>query len=191
MNRGRDKFNKIAPAIMLLVRVISLLPTKVLKWLLSFFQQTKGNKGLLIRYILFRSISPKCGDNVSIHPNVYLFYPEKLSLGKNVSIHPFCYIDAVGDINIGDDVSIAHGTSILSSTHEYVRKDLLIKDQGMVMAKTVISSNVWVGAKATILCGVTISSGSIIGSGAVVTKGVSEDSVVGGVPAKWIKQRIK
>ena len=189
MKRGRDKFNRYAPFINMLVRIFSMLPIGFLKKLYYVFQNTKGIKGLLIRYVLIKCISPSCGINVSIHPNVYLFYPEKITLGNHVSIHPMCYIDASGGLSIGDNVSIAHGVTILSSSHNYNRVDVPIKDQGMYFAKTIISSNVWIGAKATILCGLKISSGSIIGANSVVTKDVSENSIVAGVPAKVIKYR--
>ena len=51
-----------------------------------------------------------------------------------------------------------------------------------------IGNNVWIGSNATILPGVTISDGAIIAAGAVVTKDVSENSIVGGNPAKLIKE---
>lgn len=54
---------------------------------------------------------------------------------------------------------------------------------------TEIKNNVWVGAKATILCGVVVEIGSIIGAGAVVTRRVKKNTIVAGVPAKIIKER--
>ena len=129
------------------------------------------------------------GDNVSINPNIYIFNPENLSIGNNVSIHPMCYIQASGGIKIGNDVSIAHGVTLLSESHRFSNLNIPIKDQGLDYKETIIQSNVWIGAKASILAGVTVKSGSIIGAGAVVTKEVEEYSIVGGVPAKVIKSR--
>jgi acetyltransferase-like isoleucine patch superfamily enzyme len=51
----------------------------------------------------------------------------------------------------------------------------------------VIGKNVWIGANATVLPGVTIGDGAIIAAGAVVTKEVPANVIVGGVPAKIIK----
>jgi acetyltransferase-like isoleucine patch superfamily enzyme len=100
-----------------------------------------------------------------------------------------CYVDATGGIAIGNDVSIAHGTSIMSTTHKYENIDIPIKDQGFNSSKTVIRNNVWIGAKATILSGILIESGSIVAANAVVTKDIAKNTVVGGVPAKIIKER--
>ncbi|PIC69191.1 galactoside O-acetyltransferase [Sporosarcina sp. P16b] len=150
---------------------------------------TQGNKGLLIRYVLFKSISEKCGDNVSIHPQVYIFNARELSVGDNVSIHPMCYIDATGRIQIGSDVSIAHGTTIMSTNHQYSDVNLPIKDQPIDLINTQIDDDVWVGAKVTILAGIKVESGSVLAAGAVITKDVSKHTIVGGVPAIEIKNR--
>ena len=56
--------------------------------------------------------------------------------------------------------------------------------------KSTIESDVWIGAKATILSGVTIGKGSVVAAGAVVTKDVPKNSIVAGVPARVIKSRI-
>ncbi|RIE04487.1 acyltransferase [Cohnella faecalis] len=136
-----------------------------------------------------KTIAKSCGNNVACHTNVYFFNPENISIGNNVSIHPMCYIDASGGIEIGSDVSIAHGNTIMSATHAYENVYIPIADQGIVLKKVVIKDNVWLGAKATIVCGVTIHSGSIVGANSVITKDTLPNSIVGGVPAKVIKYR--
>jgi len=190
MSKGRDKFKKFSPAINFFVRAFTLLPKKSLKKLLSFFQGTKGLKGIVIRYILLKSICEECGDNVSIHPNVYLFNVEKIRFGSNVSVHPMCYFDGDGEITIGNNVSIAHNTTILSSNHKYQDSLTPIKYQGMEYQKTIINNDVWIGAKVTILSGVVINSGCVIAAGAVVSKSFDENSIIAGVPGRIIKSRI-
>ena len=188
--RGRDLFDKFSGVLFLISKLLRIFPDKLIKWLLLLFQQTKGYKGLAIRYVLLKALCPESGVNISIHPNVVIKHPERLVLGKNISIHPFCYIDAVGKIEIGNDVSIAHGTSILSSTHKYNDEFRPIKDQGLIKKKTVIENNVWIGAKATILYGVSIGSGSIIAAHSLVNNDVEANDIVAGSPAKPIKKRI-
>lgn len=189
MKRGRDKFNKIKPIICIWVRVYSILPKKMRIKLFERYRKTKGYRGILMRYILLKTIAKEVGDNVLIAPDVYIFNPENISIGKNVSIHPMCYIEAKGNIEIEDDVSIAHGVTILSVNHIYSDLNTPIKDQGIKCKETKIKSNVWIGAKVSVLAGVTVGSGSVIAAGAVVTKDVDEFCVVGGVPAKIIKDR--
>jgi acetyltransferase-like isoleucine patch superfamily enzyme len=150
---------------------------------------TKGLKGLVLRYALLKTLAVKCGSNVSVHPGVYLLRPEKLSIGDNVSIHPMCYLDAAGGIEIGNDVSIAHAVTIMSTSHNYNKTDIPIKDQDVTPDATYISDNVWIGAKATILSGRRLNPGCVIAANCVVTKDVETNTIVGGVPNKVLKQR--
>jgi acetyltransferase-like isoleucine patch superfamily enzyme len=99
------------------------------------------------------------------------------------------YIDAFGGISIGNDVSIAHGVTILSSNHNYQSQLLPIKDQGMEMRYTKIEDDVWIGAKATVLGGVTICKGTIVAAGAVVTKTFKPNQIIAGIPANVIGER--
>ena len=187
--RGRDKFSKVKPILNILSKFYSIFPMKIRKKLFEHYRTVKGLKGIGIRYALLKTIAKKCGDNVSIHPDCYLFSPEKLEIGNNVSIHPMCYIEAAGGITIGNDVSIAHAVTIMTSSHNFNQKDIPIKDQQCSIEKTIIGDNVWIGAKATILCGCNIGSGSVIGATSVVTKSTQENTVNVGVPARRIKER--
>ncbi|WP_404354089.1 acyltransferase [Exiguobacterium aurantiacum] len=188
--RGRDKFNQYKGVFDILVNLLNVLTNKSIKIMLfSFFRNVPGNFGIGIRYVLIKSLAKKCGDNVSVHPGVYLFNIEELSLGSNISIHPMCYIDSYGEIFIEDNVSIAHGSTIMSSEHIFQNKKTNIKDQGISKAKTIIESNVWIGAGSKILAGVKVSMGTIIGAGSIVTKDTDDYSIYVGVPAKKIKSR--
>lgn len=189
-NRGRDKFNRFKPVIIGLSKFYTIFPIKFRKKLLVHYRMKKGVLGITLRYALLKSICKNCGDNVSIHDGVYIFEPQNLSIGNNVSIHPMCYIDATGEIEIGNDVSIAHGVTVMSTTHNFEDINVPIKDQGVEKSKVVISNNVWIGAKSTILCGKTIGTGSVIGASSVITKDVLPHCVVAGVPAKHIKDII-
>ena len=187
--RGRDIFDKYKPILLLLSKMVKVLPMKLRIKLFVHYRNKKGLIGIGTRYVLLKSIAKKIGDNVSIHPDCYILFPEKLEIGDNVSIHPMCYIDAVGGLSIGDDVSIAHAVTIMTSSHHFDRHDIPIKDQSYDVAKTEIGDNVWIGAKATILCGNNIGAGAVIGAGAIVTHSVDADTVNAGVPAKVIKER--
>lgn len=189
--RGREAFQKFKPFILALSAVLKVFPKSVRLKMLVGFRRTKGHKGLVIRYALLKTLAKSCGDNVSIHPDVYLFSVSQLTLGNNISIHPICYIDACGEIDIGSDVSIAHGVTILSTTHTFENTDVPIKDQLVEKKKTIIENNVWIGAKATVLCGNTVHSGSVIATGAVVTHDVPANTVVAGMPARVIKERVR
>lgn len=188
-NRGRDLFKRYSKFIYVLSAIFAKLPMNFRIKIFVFFRRMEGKKGILVRYILLKSIAPRCGENVSIHSNVYLLSPNKISIGDNVSIHPMCYIDATGEIEIGSDVSIAHGATILSSTHNYSSVDVPIKNQGITLKKTMICNDIWIGAKATILYGVLINDGAIIAANSVVRRNVDRNRIVGGIPATNLKLR--
>jgi acetyltransferase-like isoleucine patch superfamily enzyme len=188
MIRGRDKFKRYKSIISFIVIIVSLLPYTIRMWLFEHLRMVKGKKGILLRYVTLKTLARNCGDNVSIHPNVYLLNPQNISIGNNVSFHPMCYIEAFGGIDIGNDISIAHGVTIMSTSHLFEEKDISINNQGTINSKTIINDNVWIGAKVTILAGNTINSRTVIAANAVVTKDVVSNVVVGGVPAKVIKK---
>lgn len=191
MERKRDKYRNIERFLIIISKIIIIFPFRIRVKLYEHFRKTKGNKGLAIRYVLIRTLVNKCGKNVSIQPDVYIFNPQNLSLGNNVSIHPMTYIECGknGKIHIGDDVSIAHGVTILAENHIYSALDIPIKDQGLIENETIIENNVWIGAKATILSGRKVAKGCVIGANCVVTKDTIENTVVAGNPGKIIKER--
>ncbi len=125
-----------------------------------------------------------------VFPDVHLGDWRNLRIGDHVSINRGCNFSCLGGLEIGDYVSIAHGTSIITTEHEYRDPDQPIKVQPVSLHPIRIGSNVWIGAQVCILGGVTIADGSIVAAGAVVTKSVTEpNSIVGGVPARLIKSR--
>lgn len=189
MGRKRDLLKKYSWLINLLVKMSSILPKKFYLTWYKLIRSHDNYLAMFIRFICMKNCAKSCGENVAIFSNVYLFNVQNFEIGNNVSIHPMCYIDASGGISIGDDVSIAHSVTIMSEEHKYTDINVNIKDQGCIYKKTTIENNVWIGAGCRILAGAYIETGSIIAAGAVVKNRVKAYSIVGGVPAKMIKQR--
>ena len=114
------------------------------------------------------------------------FYTEcgiNIKLGKNVFINSGCCFQDHAGIEIGDGTLIGHQVVIATLNHA---QDPLSRAD-MFPKPVKIGKNVWIGAHATILPGVTIGDNAIIAAGAVVTKDVEKNAVAGGVPAKKIK----
>lgn len=114
------------------------------------------------------------------------FYTEcgiNIKLGKNVFINSGCCFQDHAGIEIGDGTLIGHQVVIATLNHA---QDPLSRAD-MFPKPVKIGKNVWIGAHATILPGVTIGDNAIIAAGAVVTKDVENNVVAGGVPAKKIK----
>lgn len=188
--RGRDKFQKLKPVFNFLGVIVKILPKKIR--IQKFTKYCKKGEGLFwvgIRYVFLKSIAKSCGEAVAVYSNTYILNPQNLELGSNVTIQPMTYIEASGGVKIGSDTSIAHGVSIMSETHNTAERDVLFKCQGMTYKPVIIGEDTWIGAKATILAGVTIGDKVIVGANAVVTKDLPDYAVAVGAPAKIIKYR--
>jgi len=120
---------------------------------------------------------------------IYISDAQKLSIGKNVRINENVFLQ--GEIEIGDDVMIAPNVAIYTASHEYRKTDVAMVNQGNTdVKKVIIKDDVWVGRNVMILPGIVLGEGSIIGANSVVTKDVDPLTIVGGVPAKFIKKRL-
>ena len=131
------------------------------------------------------------GHNVNIEHGADFGTGSGISIGSNSGLGVDC--DVRGPLQIGDDVMMGPNVMILSAaTHETSRTDVPMRLQGFLpppISKTLIDSDVWIGARVIIMGGVHIGQGAIIGAGAVVTHDVPPYAVVGGVPAKVLKYR--
>ena len=126
--------------------------------------------------------------NLFVRANVSIYYFNNLTLGNDVSINHGCFISCYGGLTIGNYVAIGHNTSIITADHGFSDPKTPIKYQPVIKKPIVIGNNVWIGANVTILGGVKIADGTLIAAGAVVKKDVlEENTIIGGVPAKYIK----
>jgi len=134
--------------------------------------------------------SVKIGDYSWIAPFAFLMaYGGSIEIGAHCSVNSFCMLYGHGGLKIGDGVRIASGTVIIPSNHVFNDLDVPIHLQGLVNKGIIIDNDVWIGANCTILDGVRIGKGSVIAAGTVVNKDVEPYSIMGGVPARLIKQR--
>jgi acetyltransferase-like isoleucine patch superfamily enzyme len=119
------------------------------------------------------------------------FKPE-IIIGDNVSIGCNFHITAINKIQIGSGVLMGKKVTITDNTHGSLDFSELkirpIKRPIVSKGPVIIGNNVWVGDKVTILPGVNIGEGAVIGANSVVTKNIPSFTVVGGIPAKIIKQ---
>ena len=149
------------------------------------------------------------GSGSKIYHSVRMDTPpyRRFWLGRHSVIESFCCINnAVGDVTIGDytrigihntiigpvcignHVNLAQGITVTALNHNFEDASKRIDEQGISTKPVVIGDDVWIGANALILPGVTIGSHCVVAAGAVVTKDVPDNCVVGGVPAKVIKK---
>lgn len=134
---------------------------------------------------LFSELTGKPVDEgFAMFPPFYADCGKNITLGKNVFINSGCSFQDQGGITIGDGSQIGHQVVLATLNHEYA----VSKRAGMTPAPIHIGKRVWIGAHATVLPGVTIGDGAIVAAGAVVTKDVPAYTIVGGVPARIIRE---
>ncbi|RYG48342.1 acyltransferase [bacterium] len=134
-----------------------------------------------------KRLAKTCGENVLIGVGCEIRNWDKLELGSNISIQRGCWVDACGGLKIGDNISIATQCVMVSFDHQWSDETLAIRDNKAVFAPIVLEGDIWLGAGAKIMKGVTIGRRSIVAAGAVVNKDVPPRSIVGGIPAKVLK----
>ncbi len=186
---GRSLFEKYSHLIEIIVTVERLFPKKIREIQLKRIRNKDGKIAMLRRFILLKTLAKKIGDNVAIFPGVYFENIDNLIIGSNVSIHQMCYIDAEGGIEIGDNVSIAHRSTVLSSNHSYEDTTIPIKYQKMILEKTVLDNDIWIGCGCTVLAGVRIGMGCVVGANSTVTHNLEANSIAVGSPAKIVRKR--
>lgn len=143
-----------------------------------------------VRIIVEKGAFLKIGKNVRIEHDTVIFCKKgsRLSIGDNTSTGHHTEISCYNSIEIGDDVIMAPYTYITDSNHSWGLKGLSIKDQPMVAGITKIGSNVWLCRGSMVLKDARIGNNSIVGANSVVTKIFLQNCILGGVPAKVIKE---
>lgn len=137
-----------------------------------------------IRRFFYRLSGVKIGKGSTIHMEARFYDPRNIEIGKDSIVGEKVVLDGRAKLLIGDHVDIATEVMIYNAAHnvqseefEAVKKPVIIEDY------------VFIGPRAIILPGVRIGKGGVVGAGAVVTRDVLPFTIVGGVPAKVIKER--
>lgn len=138
----------------------------------------------------FVKVPMECGDIIRVPFSTSIWSPHKdVTLGHHVQFGPRCIIQC--DMEIGDYVLMASHVSFIGrDDHITTIPGRFIWNSGRGDChKTIVGNDVWIGHGAIILAGVTIGDGAIVAAGAVVTKDVPPCTIVGGNPARFIKNR--
>jgi len=146
-------------------------------------KMNNSNNALEIRNILSEITGSVIPETTVVFTPTYINYGKNIKIGKNVFINFNCTMLDLGGIIIEDNVMIAPNVSLLSEGHPTDPE----KRQSLIPGLVHIKKNAWIGANATILPGVTVGENAVVAAGSVVTKDVPANTIVGGVPAKMIK----
>ena len=129
-------------------------------------------------------IGRKVDESVTLLPPFYVDFGKNIRIGKRCWIQQGCTFFDRGGITIGNDVFIAPKVNLITINHDSDPENR----SATYGRPIVIEDKVWIGINSTILPGVTVGYGSIVGANSVVTHDVSPYTVVGGNPAKFIKE---
>lgn len=131
------------------------------------------------------------GEGVVIERGSLFAHPYNVEIGNNVYINFNAKILNThhSHLYIGNDVIIGPELQCIFSNINHTNTDVPLRKAKRTYQSIIIEDDVWIGTRVTILPGVTIGKGSVVGAGAVVTKDIPPYTIVGGVPARMIKNR--
>lgn len=161
-------------------------PVKALYYALVLFGNVFVNKlpSRHLRKWWLELFGAKIGKRSFPARRVEVLLPMGLKMGEGVTVGWFAELDARGGLTIGDNTNISSHVKIITGSHD-------IDDPNYTadFKPVNIGERCWLGTSAIILQGVTIGDGAVVAAGAVVTKDVPPYTVVGGVPARKIRER--
>lgn len=173
-NKGASHYFLVVTCEFIMMILFSLPRFRLLNTIKSFFLSLMG---------------ANIGKRVVFYPKVFIFSGRNLVVGDDVDFALDVLVTTDGGVEIGDRTLIGYRTQILSSNHVIPPYRERISAAGHVSRPVKIGKDVWIGANCLILAGVTIGEGAVVAGGSVVTKDVASFTVVGGCPAKFLKNR--
>jgi putative colanic acid biosynthesis acetyltransferase WcaF len=137
------------------------------------------------RRLVLRCFGAKIGANVNTYGSTRIYFPWNLTVGDWSALGEEAFIYNLGPVTLGEKVTISHRAQLCAGTHDYKQADL-----PLLKPPIIIRDQAWICADAFIGPGVTVGEGAIVGARCVVTKNVEPWAIMGGNPARFIKQRV-
>ena len=134
-----------------------------------------------IRPLLNELLFDRLPESSYLMPPLQIDFGMQVEIAQNVFVNHSLTLMSAGGISIGEGTQIGPQVTIVTTNHDFSNRNVLN------CRRVVIGRNVWIGARATIMPGVTIGDDAVIAGGALVVKDVAPGTIVGGVPAKYIK----
>lgn len=150
----------------------------------AIFLQSPLNPSSSLKVIILRLFGARIGTGVILKPSINVKYPWNLTIGDYSWIGENAWLDSLASITIGSSACISQGVYFCTGNHNWSDPSF-----GLVVKPIVIEDGAWVGARATVLPGVTVKSHSIVAAGTVIAKDTEPYMVYAGNPAVEVKER--
>jgi putative colanic acid biosynthesis acetyltransferase WcaF len=138
-----------------------------------------------VRCWLLRTFGARIGSGVVCRPGMRVKYPWRLVVGDHSWIGEDCWIDNVADVTIGRDCCLSQGSYVCTGNHDWSDEAFALTAQ-----EVRVEDGCWVGARATLLPGVTLHTGAIAAAGSVISRSIPAQEIHAGNPARFVRQRI-
>jgi acetyltransferase-like isoleucine patch superfamily enzyme len=180
----KDKTGKELSSAEILQKIRNRLKTIFLEFWVFILHIVGFFPSHFVRRFFYRISGVKIGKGSALHMGTRFYFPSNISIGEDTIIGESAVLDGRASIRIGSHTDFASEVMIYNAWHD-------IEDPNFsAISKPVeIGDFVFIGPRSIILPGVKIGNGAVIAAGSVVTKDIGEREVVGGVPAKPIKER--
>lgn len=150
-----------------------------------------AGSGLLpshVRYLLLRAFPGFDMRRCIIEGGVQWWGSGPVSVGARAFINRGCLINHSGAVTIGDDVALGPGCALVTASHELGPGE---RRAGRgITAPIVVEDGAWLGARVTVMPGVTIGRGAVIGAGSLVLADVPPNTIYAGTPAKLVRDLV-
>jgi galactoside O-acetyltransferase len=137
-----------------------------------------------VRALMSELTGQTLDDGFMLIPPFYATGGDQTRIGRKVFINQNCTLYDLGGVEIGDETMIGPNVSLITSGHPLPPAQ---RRDGVTASPIVIGRNVWIAANVTIIGGVTVGDGAVIAAGSVVTRDVPPATLVGGNPARLIR----
>ena len=169
-------------------QILVLLRWSIPFWLVQFITSALPDNRYTIRLrgLLSKPFIGKCGSGFTLASGVTINYPNKLHLGSNVYLAKGVWLNAIGGIKLEDEVVL--GPYVVISSLQHTFKNNSVKQGASIAAPVVVGYGSWLASHVSIKCGVKIGKGNLIAANAFVASNTQNNSIYGGVPARFIKE---
>jgi len=150
----------------------------------ALFMQNPLNPSSMVKIFILKMFGAKIGMGVVLKPSINIKYPWNLEIGDYSWIGEGVWLDSLGTIKIGNHCCLSQGVYFCTGNHDWTDPAFCL-----IVKPITVEDGAWVGARVTVLPGVTISSHSVLAAGSVVSQNTEPNMIYVGNPAQAVKER--